>query len=216
MPRFHKLNWIEFAALSGVLYFVFGLLAGILFFFSFLSFVIFSTLSQVSLMLFFSGFIVLGDKYDKMSIKASSWVIIGTGFLFLFGFLFLVSFPEVFLGLFGFSLDSFFPNITRPGTSLMTETFSAAFVALAETYVAAYRIIVVVFNFWLVCLVAGVSFGIGLIDLTAHIKMARLAGASMIVGSVLSIVGVGVLVLFFAVVLGVVVLLEESERDGVV
>jgi len=216
MPRFHKLNWIEFAALSGVLYFVFGLLAGILFFFSFLLFVIFSTLSQVSLMLFFSGFIVLGDKYNKMSIKASSWVIIGSVFLFLFGFLFLVSFPEVFLGLFGFSLDSFFPKINRVGTSLMTETFSAAFVALAETYVAAYRMMVIVFNFWLVCLVAGVSFGIGLIDLTAHIKMARLAGASMIVGSVLSIVGVGVLVLFFAVVLGVVVLLEESERDGVV
>ena len=122
--------------------------------------------------------------------------------MFLLVFIFLVSFPEFFLDLFGFSLDNFTPQSNHSAAlgfdALMTETLSAIFVASAEIYVAAYRVMVVVLDFWLVYLLAGVFFGIGLIDLAGQIKMARLTGVSMIVGSVLSIVGIGVLVLFFA------------------
>lgn len=216
MPNFHKLKWIEVAAFFGILYFVFGLLAGILFFYSFLFSVIFCSLSQVALILFFSGFVFLGVKYNKIVIKISSWAIIGLNFLFLAAFLFLVSFPEIFLGLFGFSFDGFYPKAGRSEVAgsyeFMTEIFSALFVAYAEIYVAAYKVIMVFLDFWLVCVLAGVSFGVGLIDLAGHIKMAKLTGVSMIVGSVLSIVGIGVLVLFFAIALGIFVLLKESKE----
>lgn len=218
MPAFHKLKWIEVAAFFGILYFVFCLLAVMLFFYSFLLFVIFCSLSQVALMLFFSGFVVLGVKYNKILIKASSWAVIGLNFLCFFTFLFLVSFPEIFLGLFGFSFDGFYPKVGRSevvsSDEFMAEMFSALFVAYAEIYVSAYKIIVSFLYFWLALLAAGVCFGIGLIDLAGHIKMARLTGVLMIVGSVLSIVGIGVLALFFAIALGIFVLLNESREGG--
>ena len=210
MPHPHKLRWIKFAAICGILVFVFSVIGGISSNFNLRFAGIFYLLSQVSLLLFFSGFIALGKKYDKTLIKVSSWIIIALNLLLLIFLILLIIFPNIGLN---FVNNYFEGSSTELSAPLEYGSTQAITDSLANViYSLLFLVIGIVLAVWLIYMTVGILFGIGLIKLKENVKLAKLTGILIIVGSVLMIIGLGVLLLFAAMILGIIILFKESKE----
>jgi len=198
MPSTTNSKFLKIAGICGILALVLSVLAGFLSFNKAL-YLTFSLLSSLAIVLFLQGFIVLGKKFSKKLVKISGWLL--TVFVILIAAfqVMVVVFPEI--------IESFFI------TSFSDLVGSGEVVAITDALISLGATILVVLGLvFLFCFVLNILFGIGIKKLQENIKFAKITGILHIIGTCLLLLGVGIIILFAAFIMEIILLFKASKQ----
>ncbi|MBT3397385.1 hypothetical protein HOA55_00045 [archaeon] len=149
-----------------------------------------------SLILFLSGFILLGRRHDGMLLGVASWILIGFVVIFLI-FQTIGFFSPTFMR------DLFIGDVSPNGLEDIVGS-------ILEVMIGVLIFAVII----LLSLVAlGIIFGIGVMKLGDKVPFAKVTGILNIIGWSTLIIGVGVLVLIVAYVFEIILLFKVGKSS---
>jgi len=178
-----------------------------------------NVLTIIFTLYFFLGFIILGRKYGNLLKIASILMII-----LIIGYYFLALFSAGFFGKnlmlkldekvksVGFNSATEFLDYLNTN-QLEAQKYSDFIIK--EIIPLILPIVIIVFVYLLIVLVASILFGAGLIKIGGDVKYARIAGVLEIVGVCTLIIFVGILISLVAYVFMLIVLFRESKKKEV-
>lgn len=196
-------KWLKLGGICGILILIFSVLASLMIVIlpqssavlSIILVIIFF-ISAVSYLFFFYGFNVLGKKYEKKLIRVISWILIIIGILGIIFAIVLIIYPSLAGGLvFTPLLDSLASD--NPVDELL------------NTLGQLLAIIVAIF---IVCLILGILFSVGLITLRENVEYSKITGILNIIGLCTLIIGIGFLILLVSFIFEIILLIRESRK----
>jgi len=179
-----------------------------------------NVLTIIFIFYFFSGFILLGREYDRLLKVASILMII-----LIVGFYLLMLFSASFFGKnMILNLDE---KVKSIGFNSATEFFDYLSTNQAEAQQYSdfivnevipliLPLVIMIFAYLLVFLVAAIIFGVGLIKIGGDVKYAKIAGILEIIGAGTMIFFVGIFIWLGAYIFMLIILFRESKKQNAV
>jgi len=154
-------------------------------------------ITSLSGMMFFYGFDILGKKYEKKTLRISSWI-----FIMLFAFL-----------LFGIIISIIFPSFVKDGIlTPLLDSLSSNGDIIASALDAIGILLVSLVILFILIFVSGMVFSAGLIGLRKEIRFAFPSGLLNILGLCSLIFGIGFLALIVSAVFEIAILFREGRK----
>jgi hypothetical protein len=200
-PANDKSLWLTTAGIAGILAFVFLIVSG---FFAdqekINSFqLLFILLGFFSMTFFYYGFVVLGKRHEQKLLRVISWIFI------IFAALIII-FQAVLI-----IIPSIINNIIKqiPPTVNYADMSSAIGVFFGVLIIPT----IIFFVLLIVFIALNILFGTGLLKLKDKVKLSKLTGILIIIGSSTLIIGIGILILPVAYIFELILLFKASKGD---